>query len=124
MINLNIGQDLKILKQHIEVEEMYTPTDWEMDLNVYKGATFNLAHNLPQMMYFRPPNQFKELNHCWLVGGGTHPGSGLPTIMESARITSRMLHEQAELETQNDDWNCRWRDWRDAFCAPPFTKRI
>ena len=87
----------KDLEEHIEVEEMYTPTDWEMDMNVYKGATFNLAHNLPQMMYFRPPNQFKELNHCWLVGGGTHPGSGLPTIMESARITSRMLHEQPEL---------------------------
>ena len=89
----------KDIEQHIEVEEMYTPTDWEMDLNVYKGATFNLAHNLPQMMYFRPPNQFKELNNCWLVGGGTHPGSGLPTIMESARITSKMLHEQASLES-------------------------
>jgi phytoene desaturase len=89
----------KDIEQHIEVEEMYTPTDWEMDLNVYKGATFNLAHNLPQMMYFRPPNQFKELNNCWLVGGGTHPGSGLPTIMESARITSKMLHDQAILES-------------------------
>ncbi len=89
--------EFKDLEEHIEVEEMYTPTDWEMDMNVYKGATFNLAHNLPQMMYFRPPNQFKELNNCWLVGGGTHPGSGLPTIMESARITSRMLLEQPAL---------------------------
>ncbi len=89
----------KNIERHIEVEEMYTPTDWEMDLSVYKGATFNLAHNLPQMMYFRPPNQFKELDHCWLVGGGTHPGSGLPTIMESARITSRMLHNQTTLES-------------------------
>ena len=26
-----------------------------------------------------------------LVGGGTHPGSGLPVIFESARISSRLL---------------------------------
>jgi phytoene desaturase len=27
----------------------------------------------------------------YLVGGGTHPGSGLPVIFESARISSRLL---------------------------------
>jgi phytoene desaturase len=27
----------------------------------------------------------------YLVGGGTHPGSGLPVIFESARITTRLL---------------------------------
>jgi phytoene desaturase len=25
------------------------------------------------------------------VGGGTHPGSGLPTIFESARISSNLI---------------------------------
>ena len=27
----------------------------------------------------------------YLVGGGTHPGSGLPVIYSSARITSQLL---------------------------------
>ena len=27
----------------------------------------------------------------YLVGGGTHPGSGLPVIFESARISTRLL---------------------------------
>ena len=27
----------------------------------------------------------------YLVGGGTHPGSGLPVIYEGARITSGLL---------------------------------
>lgn len=57
-------------------------------MNVYKGATFNLGHQLTQMLAFRPRNKFEELEHCWLVGGGTHPGSGLPIIIESARITA------------------------------------
>ena len=29
----------------------------------------------------------------YLVGGGTHPGSGLPVIFESARISARLLLE-------------------------------
>jgi len=50
-----------------------------------------LGHQLTQMMYFRPHNRFEELEHVYLVGGGTHPGSGLPTIFESARITADLL---------------------------------
>ena len=71
-----------------EVEKMLTPFGWESDYSVYRGATFNLGHQLSQMMVFRPHNKFEELDKCWLVGGGTHPGSGLPTILESARITA------------------------------------
>jgi phytoene dehydrogenase-like protein len=33
----------------------------------------------------------KELENCYLVGGGTHPGSGLPTIYESGRITAELI---------------------------------
>ncbi|MFF5994121.1 phytoene desaturase family protein [Lysinibacillus sp. KU-BSD001] len=75
------------LENLIEEERMITPKDWENDINVYKGATFNLGHQLTQMLAFRPRNKFEELDRCWLVGGGTHPGSGLPIILESARIT-------------------------------------
>ncbi|GAE33540.1 phytoene desaturase family protein [Halalkalibacter akibai] len=83
--------DFKNLRSYVETEEIITPLDWENNHAVYKGATFNLSHRLKQMMYYRPHNQFQELKHCWLVGGGTHPGSGLPTIFESARITANLL---------------------------------
>ncbi|WP_433742318.1 phytoene desaturase family protein [Falsibacillus pallidus] len=84
----------KGIRDHIEVEHIVTPDDWEHDANVYKGAVFNLGHQLSQMMVFRPHNKFEELEHCWLVGGGTHPGSGLPTILESARITANGILEE------------------------------
>ncbi|SEN87255.1 phytoene desaturase [Amphibacillus marinus] len=79
---------------HIEVEKIITPKDWETDYHVYRGATFNLAHNLAQMMYLRPHNKFQDVEHCFLVGGGTHPGSGLPTIFQSAIISTRLLDQQ------------------------------
>lgn len=79
------------LRDHIVVEKVMTPEDWRTDLNVYEGATFNLAHSWDQMIHRRPHNKFEEVDHCYLVGGGTHPGSGLPTIYESGRIAANLI---------------------------------
>ena len=79
------------LRGRIRFEKMLTPLEWEQDLHVYRGATFNLAHTLGQMLHLRPRNRFEDLDGVYLVGGGTHPGSGLPVIFESARISSRLL---------------------------------
>ncbi|MDQ2775247.1 MAG: phytoene desaturase, partial [Acidobacteriota bacterium] len=58
---------------------------------VHKGAVFGLSHNWSQMLHLRPRNRFDELDSVYLTGGSTHPGSGLPVIFESARISSRLL---------------------------------
>ena len=78
------------LSDHIREEIVYTPDTWQ-ESGVHLGATFNLSHTLSQMLYFRPHNKFEELDHCYLVGGGTHPGSGLPTIYESGRIAANLI---------------------------------
>jgi len=85
------------LKKHIVCEKMITPYDWENTYNVYNGATFNLAHNIGQMLVFRPHNKFEDIQNCYIVGGGTHPGSGLPTIYESARISSEYILKENNL---------------------------
>jgi phytoene desaturase len=72
-------------------ERVLTPQDWHHQYAVYRGATFSMAHTLRQMLHFRPHNRFEDLDGVYLVGGGTHPGSGLPVIFESARISSRLL---------------------------------
>ncbi|HOX37366.1 MAG TPA: phytoene desaturase family protein [Candidatus Brocadiia bacterium] len=82
---------MKDIRKHIVAEKMIHPGQWENEHSVYCGATFNLAHTLRQMLYFRPHNKFEEWDHCYLVGGGTHPGSGLPTIYESGRISADMI---------------------------------
>lgn len=90
---------LRDLRARIRWEKMVTPADWRDDYRVYRGATFNLAHNLGQMLHRRPHNRFEELDGVYLVGGGTHPGSGLPVIYESSRITSRLLLKRLGLST-------------------------
>lgn len=83
--------DMKDIEENIEVEKIHTPKTWQEDYNVYQGAVFNLAHNLGQMLWFRPHNDFEEVDNLYLTGGGTHPGSGLPTIYESGRIACRLI---------------------------------
>ncbi|MGE9271182.1 MAG: phytoene desaturase, partial [Verrucomicrobiales bacterium] len=82
---------MKDLRRHIIAERIITPDGWRDDLDVFMGATFNLSHTLDQMLYFRPHNRMQGYENLYLVGGGTHPGSGLPTIYESGRISSNLL---------------------------------
>lgn len=79
------------VERWIRVERITTPADWDRQYEMHLGATFNLAHNLGQMLHLRPRNRFEDLQGVYLVGGGTHPGSGLPVIFESARISTRLL---------------------------------
>ena len=81
------------IERRIRFERIVTPADWERKQGIYRGATFNLSHNLGQMLHLRPQNRFEDIEGMYLVGGGTHPGSGLPVIFESARISARLLIE-------------------------------
>ncbi|MGX6590755.1 phytoene desaturase family protein [Cetobacterium ceti] len=81
------------IRNHIKEKKVITPSDWEYEENVYLGATFNLAHNLGQMLSFRPHNRLEGYENLYIVGGGTHPGSGLPTIYESGRIVANLIEK-------------------------------
>ena len=81
---------MKDLRKHILQEKILTPNDWERE-NIFMGATFSLKHNLMQMLYFRPHNKLNNIKNTYLVGGGTHPGSGLIPIYQSGRIAANMI---------------------------------
>lgn len=88
------------IESRIRYEKIVTPSDWESGLHIYRGATFNLAHSMDQMLHLRPQNRFEDLEGVYLVGGGTHPGSGLPVIFESAKITTRLMAQDLGIDPQ------------------------
>ena len=90
------------VEDRIRTERVLTPAGWDSEFELHLGSTFSMAHSLRQMLHLRPHNRFEDLDGVYLVGGGTHPGSGLPVIFESARITSRLLLQDLRLEPQ---WN-------------------
>ena len=85
---------IESVRERTRAELMLTPDDWRSS-NIQFGATFNLAHNLLQMLHKRPQNELNGTRNCWLVGGGTHPGSGLPVIFLSSQTTARLVCERA-----------------------------
>ena len=87
------------IRDHIVTEMSMTPDDWGD--HCYRGAVFNLAHGLDQMLWRRPRNKFEDVKNMYLVGGGTHPGSGLPVIFESARISSKLVLDDLGIKP---DW--------------------
>ena len=91
------------VERRIRFERVITPDDWDQKYEIHQGATFNLAHTLDQMLHLRPHNRFEDVDGVYLVGGGTHPGSGLPVIFESARISTRLLLADLGIAPAIDD---------------------
>ena len=83
--------------RRIVTEKMVTPADWRSE-RINLGATFNLAHGLDQMLHRRPQHRLEDVDGVWMVGGGTHPGSGLPVIFLSSQITADLLCREHGLE--------------------------
>ncbi|MBC01772.1 MAG: phytoene desaturase [Phycisphaerae bacterium] len=81
---------IKDVRSRIRAERMITPADWEAE-RINLGATFNLAHGLDQMLHRRPQHRLEDVDGVWMVGGGTHPGSGLPVIFLSSQITADLV---------------------------------
>jgi len=94
---------MRDLSSHIVEEQILTPAHWE-ESGVFMGATFNLSHHLGQLLYLRPHNHYQGFENCYLVGGGTHPGSGLPTIYESARISSNLICDRHAVRYSRVDY--------------------
>lgn len=85
---------VKDLGDHIKFERCYSPCDWQARFNLVKGATHGLSHNLMQMGYLRPHNRHNRYRNLYFVGASTHPGTGVPTVLVSARLVAeRILQE-------------------------------
>ena len=82
---------LKNLKQNIVHEFSMTPNDFENDYLSYMGSGFSLQPTLSQSAWFRYHNKTSEASNLYLVGAGTHPGAGLPGVLNSAKLLMNII---------------------------------
>ncbi len=80
--------------KHIRAQRAFTAETWRDDFNVHRGAVFNLSHTWLQLGPLRPKVRSPDIAGLFFVGGGTHPGSGLLTLVESANIAADYLSKQ------------------------------
>ncbi len=80
------------LGQQISYEQIWSPATLEARYNAAGGAIYGLASNNPFSAFLRPPLRARELRNLYFVGGGTHPGGGIPLVLLSGRaVTERVL---------------------------------
>jgi Phytoene dehydrogenase and related proteins len=79
------------LAAHIKAEAVFGPREWQHRYNLTRGSAHGLSHKLTQMAYFRPHNRHKRYHNLYFVGASTHPGTGVPTVLVSARLTAQRI---------------------------------
>jgi phytoene desaturase len=79
------------LKDAIVTQRIFTPLDFKVELNAHLGSAFSLEPRLLQSAYFRVPNRDKNIRGLYFVGAGTHPGAGIPGVVNSAKATASLI---------------------------------
>ena len=67
-----------------------TPDDFAHDLRSTDGAAFGPEPMLRQSAWFRHHNR-SPIDGLYFVGAGTHPGAGVPGVLNSARVLDRLV---------------------------------
>lgn len=79
----------------IVAEHCWTPLDWRKLFGLYDGSAFGAAHTLFQVGPFRTPNYAREISGLYYTGAGTTPGTGMPMVVLSGRLTAERIADRA-----------------------------
>ena len=79
------------LRERMVYRSFVTPEYFEQVLGSYAGNGFGVEPRLTQTAFFRPHNRSEDVTGLYLVGQGTQPGGGTPSVMMSAKMTAREI---------------------------------
>jgi phytoene desaturase len=79
------------LRRDLVTSRIFTPADFQDQLNSHLGSAFSLEPVLTQSAYFRVHNRDDRLAGLYFVGAGTHPGAGIPGVVGSAKATAKLI---------------------------------
>ncbi len=79
------------LKASIVTQRIFTPEDFKGELNSHLGAAFSAEPVLLQSAAFRTHNRDDHLKGMYFVGAGTHPGAGVPGVVNSGKATANLI---------------------------------
>ena len=81
------------LTASIVTQRIFTPADFKTELNAHHGSAFSLEPRLMQSAYFRVHNRDRNIRGLYFVGAGTHPGAGIPGVVNSGKATANLIVE-------------------------------
>jgi phytoene desaturase len=69
-----------------------TPLDFKRNYRTPYGSGFSIAPILAQSAWFRTHNQDDKYSNLFYVGAGTHPGAGVPGVINSAKVVEKLIY--------------------------------
>jgi len=92
-------QQLEMLGLHqlsdsIEYSEVIGPDDFYEKYRSNRGSIYGTSSNSRFAAFLRPRNSLKEIQNLYLVGGSTHPGGGIPLVIQSAFNAIELLERE------------------------------
>ncbi|MFN7146082.1 MAG: phytoene desaturase family protein, partial [Myxococcota bacterium] len=85
------GGILPGLKSELATLKTVDPRYFQHDLRSVDGAAFGIEPTLTQSAYFRYHNRSEDVAGLYFVGASTHPGAGVPGVLNSARVLERVV---------------------------------
>lgn len=82
-------------ESRIRAEQVWTPEQWRRRFGLFDGSAFGAAHTLWQMGPFRPRNYSRRIQGLYFTGASTTPGTGLPMVVLSGKLTAQRIAEHA-----------------------------
>lgn len=79
------------LGEHLSESVVFTPETFRDRYLSPNGSGFSIEPRILQSAWFRPHNVSEEAEGLYLVGAGTHPGAGLPGVVSSAEVLSKLV---------------------------------
>ncbi|MDJ0975237.1 MAG: phytoene desaturase [Planctomycetota bacterium] len=93
----SLEKTLPDLRKHVVTKRWFTPFDFRDELAAYQGSAFSVAPKLTQSAWFRPHNKADRIPGLYIVGAGTHPGAGVPGVVNTAKATVRVIAKDFDL---------------------------
>lgn len=75
---------MKGLSDNILYRSSITPVDFYTKYLSNKGSIYGTSSNNKFSAFLRPRNKSKQIKGLYFVGGSTHPGGGIPLVVQSA----------------------------------------
>ena len=85
------------LRADLVTMRIFTPLDFKETLQAHHGSAFSLEPVLTQSAWLRAHNRDDDVAGMYLVGAGTHPGAGIPGVVNSAAATAHLMLEDLRL---------------------------
>jgi phytoene desaturase len=85
------------LREDLVTMRIFTPLDFKETLHAHHGSAFSLEPVLTQSAWFRVHNRDDRIAGLYFVGAGTHPGAGVPGVVNSAIATAKLMMDDLQV---------------------------